>query len=169
MTHRTSPHQGLSNTACSLHKACTVWKAALLYPWRLVFCVFGLSIPSVDTLRQFVRIGHKASFADLCNCSFGSCPYIVLKTKGLNPSTNRSRKRNRRSGLPLRAWRISRRPRQVCLRSFLPYSEPFSFSRTRSGSMSERSNRPATSCRSAIHGRTTTPSGWRTRRTNNCS
>ena len=160
MTHRTSPHQGLSNTACSLHKACTVWKAALLYPWRLVFCVFGLSIPSVDTLRQFVRIGHKASFADLCNCSFGSCPYIVLKTKGLNPSTNRSRKRNRRSGLPLRAWRISRRPRQVCLRSFLPYSEPFSFSRTRSVSTSAHSSRPAISCRSAILGRTIMRNVW---------
>ena len=169
MTHRTSPHQGLSNTACSLHKACTVWKAALLYPWRLVFCVFGLSIPSVDTLRQFVRIGHKASFADLCNCSFGSCPYIVLKTKGLNPSTNRSRKRNRRSGWPLRALRISRRPRRVCPPSYLRFSEPFSFSRMRSVSTSARFSRPAISCRSAIRGRTIMRSGWPTQRTNSSS
>ena len=66
---------------------------------------------------------------------------------------------DRRSGWPLRALRISRRPRPVCPPSYLRFSAPFSFSRTRSGSMSARSSRPAISCRSAIHGRTTTRSG----------
>ena len=42
---------------------------------------------------------------------------------------------------------------------FSPYSVLFSCSRMLSGSMSARSSRPATSCRSAMPGRTTTRSG----------
>ena len=86
-----------------------------------------------------------------------------------NPSTSRSRKRSRRSGWPPPGWKISRRPRPVCLSNYPRFSAPFSFSRMRSVSTSARFSRPATSCRSAIRGRTITRSGWRMRRTNSSS
>ena len=49
-------------------------------------------------------------------------------------------------------------PRPVCPSSYLRFSAPFSFSRTRLASTSARFSRPATSYRSAIPGKTTTRS-----------